>query len=95
MRILLVSFLFIVTSCAGDSDPAPIDANSATLDAASCKLSIGCDFVVTEQSECPDSINNPSICSGLCGGFECCWCEGTEARTLNIDCADGCIDAGR
>ena len=71
--------------------PVPVDAT--TLDAASCQLSGGCDWIVSAASECPDVINT-NFCEGVCGGGECCWCEGTVAQVEFIDCTDGCVDAG-
>ena len=58
----------------------------------SCQLSGGCDFIVSSADECPDPINNPGFCTGVCGGGECCWCEGGEPQVLFIDCFD-CADA--
>ena len=70
LRVLLVSLAF---SCGGD------DANT-------CELSPGCDFVVDSEEECPDPINDPTVCSRGAGGGECCYCEDGEQEITFIDC---------
>jgi len=102
MRFPIALFLLSSASCGTSTsqpDAARLDAarpDAARFDdaAPTCRLSGGCDFVVNGLSECPDPNTNPSFCSGICGGFECCWCEGTVPKTEFIDCFDGCQDAG-